>query len=116
VKLHGFAVASREHECGAGSTLGADRTEQIGGLGTLIMRGAGARAGSGPAVGQLVFLPDPHLVLEPDLYRSARREPPADFLQAGGKVFLNASMASGSCLYALGRALRCEKPRSLRAR
>jgi len=98
VKLHGFAVASRKYECGAGSALGADCAEQVGGLGTLILCGAGARTLSGPAVGQLVFLPDPHLVLKPDLYRSARREPRADFLQAGGKVFLNASMASGSCL------------------
>ena len=98
VKLHSLAVAGREHECGTGSALRADRAEQVGGLGALIMRSAGARAPSGPAVGQLIFLSDPHLILEPDLYRSTGRELRADFRQAGGKVFLNACMASGSCL------------------
>ena len=64
----------------------------------LIMGGAGARALAGPAISQFVFLPDPHLVLEPYLYRCARRELRADFRRPCGKVFLNASMASGSCL------------------
>ncbi len=30
MKLHGFAVAGRQHEGGAGTAFGADRTEQIG--------------------------------------------------------------------------------------
>ena len=33
MELHGFAVASRQHEGGAGSTFGTDRTKQIGRLG-----------------------------------------------------------------------------------
>jgi hypothetical protein len=41
VKLHGFAVAGRQHEGGAGSTFGADRTEQIGRLGPLIVGSSG---------------------------------------------------------------------------
>ncbi len=41
---------------------------------------------------------DSHLVLEPNLYRCARRELGTDFRHAYGKVFLNASIASGSCL------------------
>ena len=41
MKLHGFGVAGREHEGSAGSAFGTDRTEQIGRLGALIMRGAG---------------------------------------------------------------------------
>ena len=45
-----------------------------------------------------VLLTDPHLDLEPDFYRCARREFRADFRQACGKVFLNASMASVCCL------------------
>ncbi len=40
----------------------------------------------------------------------------ADFRHTLGEVFLNASMASAFCLYALGRALICEKPSFLRAR
>jgi|SRR6516225_10225896 len=46
----------------------------------------------------LVLLADAHLVLKPDFYRCARREVLADFRHAYGKVFLNASMASASCL------------------
>ena len=37
MKLHGFGVAGRQHEGGAGSAFGAYRTEQIGRLGALIV-------------------------------------------------------------------------------
>ena len=93
MKLHGFGVAERENEGSAGSAFGADRAEQIGRLGALIMNGAGTRAFPGPAIGELVLLADPHLVLEPDLYRCARREFGTDFRHTIGKVFLNACMA-----------------------
>ena len=66
--------------------------------GWLIMSGLGTRALPCPTIGELVLLANSHLVLEPDLYRCARRELGADFRHAYGKVFLNASMASGSCL------------------
>jgi hypothetical protein len=33
MELHGFAVAGRQHEGGAGTAFGADGTEQIGRLG-----------------------------------------------------------------------------------
>jgi hypothetical protein len=72
MKLHCFGVAGRQHEGGAGSEFGTHGTEQIGRLGTLIMDGPGPRAFPGPTVGQLVLLTDPHLVLEPHLYRCAR--------------------------------------------
>ena len=98
MKLHGFGVAEGQNEGSAGSMFGADRAEQIGRLGALIMRGSGSRALPGPAISELVLLADPHLVLEPDLYRCTRRKLGADFRHAVGKVFLNASMASGSCL------------------
>ena len=97
MKLHCFSVAGRQHEGGAGSKFGAHGTEQIGRLGALIMDGPGPRAFPGPTIGQLVLLADPHLVLEPHLYRCARREFLADFRNAYGKVFLNVSMASASC-------------------
>ena len=98
MKLHSFGVAEGQNEGSTGSVFGANRTEQIGRLGALIMSGSGTRALPGPTIGKLVLLADPHLVLEPDLYRRARRELGADFRNAVGKVFLNASMASGSCL------------------
>ena len=98
MKLHGFGVAGRQHEGGAGSAFGADRTEHIGRLRALIVDRPGTRAFCGPAVGELVLLTDAHLVLEPHLYGCAGREGRADFRHASGKVFLNASMASASCL------------------
>jgi hypothetical protein len=98
MKLHGLGVAGGQHEGGTGSALRAYRAEQIGRLGALIVAGAGTRALSGPTIGELVLLTDPHLVLEPHLYWCVRREFCADFRHTLGEVFLNASMASGSCL------------------
>ena len=42
VKLHSFGITGWQHEGGAGSPFGADRTEQIGRLGALIVNGARA--------------------------------------------------------------------------
>ena len=98
MKLHRFGVAGWQHEGGTGSKFRADRTEHIGRLRALVVDGPGARALSGPTVGELVFLTHPHLILEPHFYGCAGRECRADFLQTCGKVFLNAAMASGSCL------------------
>src|ERR687897_2064747 len=50
-----------------------------------------------PAIGELVLLPDAHLVLEPHLYGRAWRQALADLRQPGGKVFLNVASASSSC-------------------
>src|SRR6266487_4585885 len=82
------------------------------------LQAGSTRAGTlpGPAIGELVLLAHPHLVLKPDLYRCAGCKLRADFLHTLGEVFLNASMASAFCLWALGRALICEKPNFLRAR
>src|SRR4029077_3984509 len=116
MKLHGFAVAEGQHQSGAGAELRAHGTEEIGRLRTLIVGSLRPRSLSGPTIGELVLLPHPHLILEPQLSRRVRRKAAADFLTHRVEVFLNASIASPSCLYALGRALTCEKPRSLRAR
>jgi hypothetical protein len=62
MELHGFAVADRQHEGSASSTFGADRTEQIGRLGPLIVGNTGARTLPGPAIGMLVLLAHPHLI------------------------------------------------------
>ena len=40
VELHRFGVAGRQHEGCASSTFGANRTEQIGRLGALIVIGS----------------------------------------------------------------------------
>src|SRR5271169_2744671 len=87
MKLHCFGIAEGQNEGSAGSMFGTYRTKQIGRLGALIMSGSGTRALPGPAIGEFVLLADPHLVLEPDLYRCAGRELGADFRHAVGKVF-----------------------------
>src|SRR5467141_2154398 len=42
MQLHGLAVAGRQHEGSAGPAFGTYGTEQIGGLGALIVNGAGS--------------------------------------------------------------------------
>jgi hypothetical protein len=56
------------HRYATDPALGADRAEQIGRLCALVVYGARSRAFAGPAVGQLVLLPDAHLVPKPHLY------------------------------------------------
>ena len=41
VKLHSFGIAGWQHEGGAGTAFGADRTEQVARLGPLIVGGTG---------------------------------------------------------------------------
>ena len=41
MKLHGFAVAGRQHQAGAGAVFGTHRAEQIGRLRSLIVDRAG---------------------------------------------------------------------------
>jgi len=98
VQLHGFAIAEGQHEGGTDAEFGADGAEQIGRLRALVVAGPRSRARPGPAIGQLVLLADPHLVLEPHLYRRSWSERTADFRHTNGEVFLNASIASALCL------------------
>lgn len=67
VQLHGFGVGPWQHESRSDAPLWADGTEQIGALIALIGRLAGACSRLGPHPGLPVLLPDPGLVLEPDL-------------------------------------------------
>ena len=67
MELHGLGVAERQNPGGALAPLGADRAEQVGPPGTLVVGGARSGSLSGPAIGQLVLLPDAHLVLKPNL-------------------------------------------------
>ena len=60
MKLHSFGVAEGQNEGSTGSVFGANRTEQIGRLGALIMSGSGTRALPCPTIGKLVLLADPH--------------------------------------------------------
>ena len=94
VQVHRLGVAGGQDECGSLAVAGADRAKDIRGSGALIVRRRGPRAASCPAPGDLVLLPDPSLVPEPDLYPVAIDPLVAcDRVQALGKGFLKASTA-----------------------
>ena len=94
MKVHGEGVALGKDERRAFAFLGTDRAENVSRGGALIMGRAGARSLLGPAAGDLVLLPDPGLVLEPDFYFFGGDAFFArDFLQARGEAFLKSSIA-----------------------
>lgn len=74
VQVHGVGVAERQDQAGRFALLRADRTEDVGGFGALIVRRRRARSPFRPSPRDLVLLSDPGLVLEPNLYRRAARE------------------------------------------
>lgn len=97
VDVHRFGIAPR-HDQADGLAFGrADRPEQIGPFGALIVWRTGPRAASGPAARDFVLLADPGFVLEPDFDLHARIELGPDRLQLGGEVFLKASTANSFC-------------------
>jgi hypothetical protein len=95
--LHRFGVAPGHDEPGALSLGRADGPEDVGPFGALVVRCPRPSAATGPAAGDLVLLADPGLIREPDLYQLAWGRGLRDLRQAGGEVFLNASIVSGSC-------------------
>ena len=107
--LHGACVGEGQHEGGALAPPGADGAEQVGVGVSLIGGQAGACSPFRPNARAAILLPQPGLVLEPDL-------DPLGLGQAGyvgreraGEVFLNASITWLSCLGCCGRPLMCEK-------
>ncbi len=96
MKVHGGAVALGQDETGTNPSGGANSTEEIGREGALVVGCDGPCSTLGPAACNLVLLPDPSLVLPPDLYRGAVWQDPADRCELVGKVFLKAAAASGS--------------------
>lgn len=97
VQVHGVGVTERQQQACRLAFVRTDRTEDIGGFGTLVVRCRRPGPPLRPSPGDLVLLPDPSLVLEPDFYWRAAREGGSDLVQLGGKTpFLKASLASGS--------------------
>src|ERR1700759_341274 len=95
MQVHGVGVAERQDQPRRLALLRADRTEDVGGFGALIVRRRRARSSFRPSPRDLVLLPDPGLVLEPNLYRCVAREARFDLVQLGSKApFLKASIAS----------------------
>ena len=100
MKAHRLGVAPGQDKPGAGSRLGAYRTEDGGGRRALVLWRRGSGASFGPAPDDLVLLADPGLVGEPDLYALAAdtlRAP--DRVQARGETFLKASIAPCACAW-----------------
>jgi hypothetical protein len=93
---HSLAVARGQDESGPFSLGGADGSEDIGRCRPLVARRRGPGPAFCPSASDLVFLPNPGLVLEPNLYWFAINLLCRDFLNDGGKVFLKAAAASMS--------------------
>src|SRR3954449_8938880 len=77
VVVYRFGIAPRHDQPGRLALCRADRAEDVGRGGPLIVRRAGTGAAPGPATGDLVLLPDPGLVAEPDLYVTGIETPAA---------------------------------------
>jgi len=92
MQVHRFGIAGRQDQGCTLALLRADRAEDVGGGSALITGRAGPRAALGPPAGDLVFLADTGLVLEPDFYLVAiDRLRPRDCIQARGETFLKFS-------------------------
>ena len=105
VQVHRFGIAGRQDQGCALALLRANRTEDVGGGGTLVTRCAWAGAALRPATGDLVLLSDTSLVGEPDFYRVAvERLRARDFFQAQWEAFLKSSIAPCACAWWRGRA------------
>jgi hypothetical protein len=98
VQVHGLCVAARQNERGSLAFPRADRAEDIGRGGALVLRRARPCAALGPATGDRILLSDAGFVGEPDFYAAgvdALFAP--DLLQARGETFLKSSMAPSAC-------------------
>ena len=97
MRVHGVGVAPWQDEAGAFACRRADRAEDIGPCGALIVRRARPCSLPCPAARDLVLLADPDFVLKPDFQRHAGALRRADLRHFGGEVFLKASTASSFC-------------------
>src|SRR5918993_269722 len=94
LQAHGLCGAKGQHQAGALAVRWADGTEDVGRCRSLVFRRWGAGAASSSAAADRVLLPDPGLVMPPQLYVGASRQARPDRLQLGRQAFLNASMAA----------------------
>ncbi len=98
VQVHCLGIAGWQDQSCALALFRADGTEDVGRGGTLITGSTWAGAALGPTAGDLVFLTDTGLVLEPDFYLIAidcllvR-----DGIQARREAFLKSSITPAAC-------------------
>jgi hypothetical protein len=93
VCLHGMGVAVRHDQAGALALGRADRAEDVGPFGALVVCGPRPGSASGPSAGDLVLLADTGFILPPQFYLDPGRERGADFFQFGREAFLKSSIA-----------------------
>ena len=98
MQVHRLGVAYGQDERGSLALLGANRAEDIGRGGALVVWRRRARSALGPAPRDLVLLADARLVGEPYFY-VARIDAFAlgDLRHAGGECFLKSSIAPAAC-------------------
>jgi len=98
VQVHRRGVAPRQDQPDRLAVLGADGAEDIGRGGAQVDRSERPASAPRPAAGDLGLLADPGFVAKPDLYVAG-----CDALvlrdrgQAGGEIFLKASIAPAAC-------------------
>ena len=98
MQVHRLGIAEGQDQSRALALFRADGTKDIGRCGSLIPRSARASAAFGPPAGDLVFLADTSLVLEPNFYLAdIDRFFARDFIQARWEVFLKFSIAPSAC-------------------
>ena len=91
---HRVGVAPGQNQPRRFALLRADRAEDVGRRGALVMRCGRSRAAPSPAPCDLVLLPDPGFVAEPNFYsRALDSLLTRDRVQTGGKCFLKCSIA-----------------------
>ncbi len=105
MRRHRRSVTPWHDQPGALAFGGTDGAEDVGPFGALVAGCPGAGSLARPASRDLVLLPDPGLVLPPQLYLRPGREARPDLRQLGGKVFLKASIASSFWAWWHGRAV-----------
>src|SRR5579875_1837867 len=91
---HCLGIAPGQDQARRLALLGADGAEDVGRCRPLVVRRRGPRATASPAPGDLVLLPDPGLIPEPDFYGRALDALLArDLVQTGRERFLKCSIA-----------------------
>ena len=94
MQVHRFGVAEGQNERRAFAVVGADRAENIGRGGALILRGRWPRSPLGPTARDLVLLTDARLVGKPDFQRGdADAFLQSNLEKARGEFFLKSSIA-----------------------
>ncbi len=98
VQVHAFHVGGWRDDRRADTACRTDRAKDVGGVVAVVAQHRRTQTDRRPDITERAFLPDPGLILEPDLHRRGRGAAVQGLLQAGTEVFLKASCAAASFL------------------